>query len=170
MTQFQLDEKIRRNKEKIAQLENVQKKNYWIEFWIEMGAFIVLFTITVILFVDLSIKNTNNSIYGLAAGGVGMLMYLEIPLLVLAIVRIIINQNRKKRAPANIDKLTREIEDFKIAFEKSNKDDSYKEEIKDKSKEIVDYDLLVKYKELLDSGVITQEEFEKKKKDILGME
>ena len=43
-----------------------------------------------------------------------------------------------------------------------------KQKIRTTKKENGEVDLLLKYKELLDSGVITQEEFDKKKKEILG--
>ena len=46
--------------------------------------------------------------------------------------------------------------------ENINQDLNSKNEIKD------NIDLLVKYKELLDNGTISQEEFDKKKKEILG--
>ena len=43
-----------------------------------------------------------------------------------------------------------------------------KQKIRTTKKENGEVDLLLKYKELLDSGVITQEEFDKKKKEILS--
>lgn len=48
-----------------------------------------------------------------------------------------------------------------------NQDDRKSQEIKS-SKEKDNLDSLVKYKELMDNGVITQEEFDKKKKELLG--
>ena len=86
-----------------------------------------------------------------------------------------INIKKKNNAPFNIKKLESRIEDLKVELAKKQEaknsiktqeqvvpEEPKKEDIKD------NVELLAKYKELLDKGAITQEEYDLKKKEILG--
>ena len=81
---------------------------------------------------------------------------------------IIVVSIKKSRAPYAIEKLTEEISILKQELDDINS----KKQINintntSKDKEIDNINLLIKYKELLDKDIITKEEFEEKKKELL---
>ena len=65
--------------------------------------------------------------------------------------RILCETRREK-----MEREKKELEEAKLENKKENNNDNKFEEVK-------------KYKDLLDSGIISQEEFDKKKKELLGL-
>ena len=90
-------------------------------------------------------------------------------LLILLIILAIVFHVKRSNARNAIWKLSEEIEIL------DNQLKEYKEEIKkqvkqgvQKDNKVEEFDFLIKYKELLDKNIITQEEFNKKKEEILN--
>lgn len=94
--------------------------------------------------------------------GAPLLLWFGIMDFIYSIVMTIIFFARGSNADFKIAKLTEEIEQLKGELEASEQPSQ--KEPQSKSDNI---DLLIKFKQLLDDGVITQEEFDKKKKELL---
>ena len=136
---------------------------------------ISIFTFLTLLFLALSIFLGIK--YGIEWGLLlGLLCVVSFSILIFNAVFDTIYQIRKAKAPGAINKLREEI----IVL--GNEVNKYKEDLKnqvmgdvkkeiDKPKKVdkvEELDVLIKYKELLDKNIITQEEFDKKKSEILN--
>lgn len=90
-------------------------------------------------------------------------------ILIIGVPTIIFVGFKKHKAPKEIEKLESEVKSLENDIKEiTDKISSKKKEIKeDNHKKTEDLDLLIKYKELLDKNIITEEEFNQKKKELL---
>lgn len=77
----------------------------------------------------------------------------------LSALDVILNQQQKIEA----------LEDEYVDYDEANFSDEEEEEEKETNSEINPYEELKKLKELLDMGILSQEEFDKKKKELLNL-
>ena len=90
-------------------------------------------------------------------------------ILIIGVPTIIFVAIKKHKAPKEIEKLETEIKALENEIKEiTDKISTKKKEIKeDNHKKTEDLNLLIKYKELLDKNIITEEEFNQKKKELL---
>lgn len=152
MTIAEKKEKLRRKREELNQYISINNDNrypYLLFSWILLD---ILFLGLLIL----NIMNFQNLFFNIVL--IALLIIVNNLMIVVTIVFFV----KKKKAPYAIEKLSEEISILE------NEINELKNPVKSNSKDISNLDVLLKYKELLDKNVITKEEFDAKKKEILG--
>ena len=121
------------------------------------------------LLIPLIIFVSKGYLNGDEAAWLSLLTLIIMILLILLIILAIVFHVKRSNARNAIWKLSEEI----VILDNQLKE--YKEELKkqvkqeaQKDNKVEEFDLLIKYKELLDKNIITQEEFNKKKEEILN--
>ncbi len=157
MNNYEIEERIRRCKEKKAKYEEIRDSDY--------TPVVVLGIIVIVGMIALVVILLKSSSYAIVY--LSFIVPFFIAIIVVFIVRVSLHNKRKVDAPFEIKNCEREIEALQFELQKNNAEKDY---LVNKSNVNAnnDYDILLKLKELLDAGIITQEEFDKKKKEIIG--
>lgn len=168
MTEYEIEQKIENKKKEIKKFEKIKKT--------DMSFYIFLITINFVYAIGCIIGgsfmiSTKFAILGAFALMCGIGLFITYCICSPMIIK------RKKNAPHNIKKLKSQIKELeyelsqkktKISKIENDKKENINQDLNSKNEIKDNIDLLVKYKELLDNGTISQEEFDKKKKEILG--
>lgn len=147
MTKAEINNRILKKQKELRKWENFKTKNGWPIFILE-GVLALIFIIVGIVLL------TNDDLFGI------FFLILGIFFLIFDIVCGCIYGARKKKAPYMYDKVKEELDELNKQLQASASEAK-------QEKTNSNLDELLKYKKLLDAGVITQAEFDEKKKELL---
>ena len=157
MSDYEIKELIAKKEQKIEQLKAAQNKN--------IGGLVAFESLIIIGFIIAAVWAFSQGVYSY---GLGVLfLFIALGLFIMTIIVAVKASNRKKNGPAIIAKLESQIQELNSQLSENKRRENIVYRAPQSSTDNID--LLLKYKTLLDKNIITQEEFDAKKRELLNL-